>query len=159
MFLTNYYSGYNGGGNKYSHDSSSSSIYQDTTSRRSTLNNNYNNNNYILPTYSNNNNDNVDNAPVLGQIYTDVRMEQEKKNLLTLPTDPNKMYIKQGSNTDKSFLSTSVNKGRRGTWGSNPYPQQKIFFFVSKEKNMCFVFCQIIGSLYCTKKVSLRIVR
>ena len=114
MFLTNYYSGYNGGGNKYSHDSSSSSIYQDTTSRRSTLNNNYNNNNYILPTYSNNNNDNVDNAPVLGQIYTDVRMEQEKKNLLTLPTDPNKMYIKQERNTYKAFFSTTVNKGGGG---------------------------------------------
>ena len=29
-----------------------------------------------------------------GEIYTDVRMESDKKNLLTLPTDPNRMYIK-----------------------------------------------------------------
>jgi hypothetical protein len=29
-----------------------------------------------------------------GEIYTDVRVESDKKNLLSLPTDPNRMYIK-----------------------------------------------------------------
>ena len=38
--------------------------------------------------YANNNNK---------EIYTDIRVEADKKNLLTLPTDPNKMYIKSGS--------------------------------------------------------------
>ena len=28
------------------------------------------------------------------EIFTDIRVEPDKKNLLTLPTDPNKMYIK-----------------------------------------------------------------
>jgi hypothetical protein len=42
--------------------------------------------NYFLPAYST--------GPGLGEIYTDVRLESDKKNLLTLPTDPNRMYIK-----------------------------------------------------------------
>ena len=45
--------------------------------------------NYILPTYSSNRQ-----AEQRGEIYSDIRMEARKKNLLTLPTDPNKLYIK-----------------------------------------------------------------
>jgi hypothetical protein len=46
-------------------------------------------NSFILPTYSG-----LTATSGLGEIYTDVRLESDKKNLLTLPTDPNKMYIK-----------------------------------------------------------------
>ena len=46
--------------------------------------------NYILPTYSSSNRQ----AEQRGEIYSDIRMEARKKNLLTLPTDPNKLYIK-----------------------------------------------------------------
>ena len=49
-----------------------------------------NTNNYILPTFANDYGKGYD----LGEVYADVRLEQDKKNLLTLPTDPNKMYIK-----------------------------------------------------------------
>jgi len=46
--------------------------------------------NYILPTYSSNRQQ----AEQRGEIYSDIRMEARKKNLLTLPTNPNKLYIK-----------------------------------------------------------------
>ena len=81
--------GYSGGGQKYS-----GSLYTDESSRRSSGQSN-NNNNFILPTYSSGS------GGDLGQIFTDVRIEGEKKNLLTLPTDPNKMYIKQVDTTNK----------------------------------------------------------
>ena len=45
--------------------------------------------NYILPTYSSD-----QQADQRGEIYSDIRLEGNKKNLLTLPTDPNKLYIK-----------------------------------------------------------------
>jgi hypothetical protein len=46
--------------------------------------------NYILPTYSSNRQQ----TEQRGEIYSDIRMEGRKKNLLTLPTNPNKLYIK-----------------------------------------------------------------
>ena len=55
-----------------------------------------NKNNYILPTFSN-----KYGAAVTynGDVYADVSVEQDKKNLLTLPTDPNQMYIKKKMET------------------------------------------------------------
>jgi len=60
-----------------------------------------NNQNYILPTYTNDHpfqfgmpaNRNT------GEIYSDIRVESGKKNLLTLPTDPNSLYIKSAQDT------------------------------------------------------------
>ena len=46
--------------------------------------------NYILPTYSSGRHG----GEHRGDVYSDIRVEASKKNLLTLPTDPNKMYIK-----------------------------------------------------------------
>ena len=46
--------------------------------------------NYILPTYSSNRQQ----AEQRGEVYSDIRMEARKKNLLTLPTNPDKLYIK-----------------------------------------------------------------
>lgn len=49
-------------------------------------------NNFFLQTFKNyGNNEGT-------EVYADLRMEQSKKNLLTLPTDPNQMYIKKGQN-------------------------------------------------------------
>ena len=47
-------------------------------------------NNFVLPTFNNYGNNER------GEVYADLRVEQSKKNLLTLPTDPNQMYIKKG---------------------------------------------------------------
>jgi len=47
--------------------------------------------NYILPTFSSNRQQAEQQR---GEIYSDIRMEARKKNLLTLPTNPNKLYIK-----------------------------------------------------------------
>jgi len=61
-----------------------------------------NNQNYILPTFTNDpyqygmpNRD-------TGEIYTDIRVESGKKNLLTLPSDPNSMYIKSTQDTPEA---------------------------------------------------------
>lgn len=55
--------------------------------------------NYILPTYSNTQ---YGLGEGRGEIYTDIRLEPGKKNLLTLPTDPNKMYIKSQQDEPKT---------------------------------------------------------
>lgn len=55
-----------------------------------------NNQNYILPTYTNDHQFQYG-LPAnrnMGEIYSDIRVESGKKNLLTLPTDPNSLYIK-----------------------------------------------------------------
>jgi len=62
-----------------------------------------NNQNYILPTYSNNPYQyGIPNNGNLGEIYTDIRIESGKKNLLTLPTDPNSLYIKSTQDTPEA---------------------------------------------------------
>jgi hypothetical protein len=63
-----------------------------------------NNQNYILPTFTNEHpfqygrpaNRNT------GEIYSDIRVESGKKNLLTLPTDPNSLYIKSTQDTPEA---------------------------------------------------------
>ena len=53
--------------------------------------------NYILPTFSSNSYNLGATKRHGGQIYSDIRVEANKKNLLTVPTNPNKMYIKSES--------------------------------------------------------------
>ena len=53
--------------------------------------------NYILPTYSSNKYGLGAGQHRGGEVYSDIRVEASKKNLLTLPNDPNKMYIKSAA--------------------------------------------------------------
>ena len=60
-----------------------------------------NNQNYILPTFTNDN-PYPYGMPSTGEIYSDIRVESGKKNLLTLPTDPNSLYIKSTQDTPEA---------------------------------------------------------
>jgi len=63
-----------------------------------------NNQNYILPTFTNDHPYQYGRpgSRGTGEIYSDIRVESGKKNLLTLPTDPNSLYIKSTQDTPEA---------------------------------------------------------
>jgi len=63
-----------------------------------------------------------------GEIYTDVRMESDKKNLLTLPTDPNRMYIKPARSAPSAEVIVYPMGQLLGGQSQQQHQQQKYLY-------------------------------